>query len=413
MSVKLSDIKNEFSKFLIIKDPYVIDVVLATLVANLLISKDPVWTLLVANSSGGKSTLLAPSAAISNIYFIDDITSKTFLSGYAVGKQEVSLLKIMGSGVMVFSDFSTVLAKDSITRGEILSQFRCIYDRNFVKRTGKGEIRWGDKGEKLGMLAASTPDIYFQLESARSMGERFCFYSISQPTNEEIVKKQEEVNLSSKKITEELKPFYAEYFAGVRDFIATHLLQDLKMTPEQIEKVHRAAIFCVRGKTSVHTDFKTGRPDNLANTPGVGRDRKVFNVLLHALQTMYAYETDDKNACVQDGHIKIIEKVAWSSVNRERRKILEILAVTDKPITSSAIGATGDFGLNREAIEKHILPLFSVGLIKAQKLKKPYTWFLNEENGIKEFVKSLTEKEVGEIGSDEEDEKESEFEAWR
>lgn len=67
--MKLVDVKNEFEKYLIIKDPYIIDVVLATIIGNLLIPRDPLWTLLVANSSGGKSTLMAPTASIASVFF--------------------------------------------------------------------------------------------------------------------------------------------------------------------------------------------------------------------------------------------------------------------------------------------------------------------------------------------------------
>src|SRR5258708_6234473 len=95
----LDDIKKEFEKYIILKDRTAIDIVLATLIGNALISRDPLWLMVVAPSSGGKSTLLAPCTAVPAVYFLDDLTEKTFLSGYKLKGKEVSLLKIIGSGV--------------------------------------------------------------------------------------------------------------------------------------------------------------------------------------------------------------------------------------------------------------------------------------------------------------------------
>lgn len=313
------------------------------------------------------------------------------------------------------SDFTTIMAKDTITRAEILSQFRLIYDGEFHKRTGLGPVDWTGK---MGMLAAATPDIYHILENARSMGERFLYYNISQPTDQEIVQKQEEVKMSSKMITELMRPIYRDYFNSVRDYTVKKGVPDLNMTEKQIQQIHQAAIFCVNGKANIVTDFKTGRPITLPNKPGVGRDRKMFNTLLHALQLMHAHETNDFNAPVQDEHIKIIERCAYSSINRERRKCLEILASVDTPLTGSAIGSTDDFGLNKEAVEKHILPLFAVGLVRRQTDNKTaFKWYLDEKDKhLKKFIRGLTDVKPKEIGEDEELDQEKaaddEFNRW-
>ncbi len=50
---KLADIKKEFEKYIVLKDPYAIDVILATLIGNALIQRDPLWLMIVAPSSGG------------------------------------------------------------------------------------------------------------------------------------------------------------------------------------------------------------------------------------------------------------------------------------------------------------------------------------------------------------------------
>jgi len=407
---KLSDILTALGEYYIIKDKNVIEVILATVVGNNIIQRDPLWTMLVAASSGGKSSFMAPCVSIPTVHFIDDLTEKTFLSGYRVGKTEVSLLKIIGNGIMCFSDFTSIISKNPISKSEILAQFRLIYDGNFSKRTGTGEVKWSGK---MGFLGASTPDIYFQLEQARAMGERFLFYHIVQPTDQDIVEKQETVHLSAREIVDNIKPLYKEYVENVRDFVFENDgIPDLNMTPEQQQRVHRAAMFCVLGKTSVHLDFKSGRPDAMPNTPGVGRDRKMFNTMLHALQIMNCYEKGDITLPVQDDHIAIVEKSAYSSINRERRKILEILANAHEPLTGSQIGNTANFGLQKEAVEKYLAPLFSVGVVKKDiKGTNAFKWYMDDVE-TKDFIKRVSGVE-GYLPLEEIEETDDDFADWR
>ena len=154
--MKLQTIKNEWDKYLIIQDPWIVDVVLATLVGNALIPRDSIWMMVVAKSSGGKTTLIKPCDGVPGVFFLDDLTEKTFLSGFKGGKgKETSLLKTIGNGVLAFSDFTTILSKNPVSRGEILAQMRVIADGQMTKKTGNSEgVAW--KG-KIGFLGASTP----------------------------------------------------------------------------------------------------------------------------------------------------------------------------------------------------------------------------------------------------------------
>lgn len=385
--MKIADIVKEFEKYIVIKDEWGVRLILATLLGNALIRRDPLWLILVAPSSGGKSTLLAPAAAVPSVFFLDDLTEKTFLSGYKIKGKEASLLKLIGSGVMCFSDFTTILAKNPMSRGEILSQLRLVYDGTFSKRTGVGEVSW--KG-KMGCIAAATPDVYQILEQSRSMGERFIYYTLDQPTDQEIVHKQEEVKMSSKEITEEIMPMYREYCEEVNKFVKENGMPDLSMTKDQQERVHRAAIFCVSAKATVHLDFKTNQPDSLVSRPGVGRDRKMFNTLLHSLQVMKAYETNDINATVDDDMIRLVEKCAYASVSRERRKVLEILTKYKEPMGGTQIGATDGFGLPKEAVDKYLFALHAVGLIDRNTEIKPYTWTIESEE-TKDFIRGVAD----------------------
>lgn len=382
--MKLKTIKEEFAKYMVIKDPWIIDVVMQVHVGNSFVGRDPIWTMIVAPSSGGKSTFLAPSSGIHLVHFIDDLTEKTLLSGFKIKGQESSLLKSIGSGIMVFSDFTAILSKNPQSGGEILGQLRLVYDGAFVKQTGTGKLEWTGK---IGVLAASTPDVYFKLEQSRSMGERFGYYCMEQPTDEEIAIKQTELNMSSKDITAIMAPMYGEYFDKIKIWKSLHGVPELNMTKEQQQRLRQATMFSVSAKATVHTNFKTGKVDQIPNKAGVGRDNKMAEASLQTYQLMDCYEHDDPTLPVQEDRMALIEKQAYSSVNRERRKILEILAHSDFAISASKIGTLRGLGMDKESVEMYLTPLHAVGLIQ-KIIGNPHTWYIADEN-IKEFIRRV------------------------
>lgn len=385
--LKVSDIRKEFEKFIIIKDKWILDMVMATMIANTSIQRDPLWLMIVGVSSGGKSTFIAPCDGVPTLRFVDDITEKTFLSGFKIKGQDQSLLKQMGSGILAFSDFTSILSKNPMSKGEILTQMKLIYDGVLTKSTGTGTLQW--KG-KMGFIGGATPDVYQHMEAGRSMGERFLYYWLEQPTDEEISKKQGEVALSSKAIADNMKPLYKEYVENIRAWIDKHGMPPLRLTQEQKQSVRYYAMFCVNGKATVHLDYKTGKPDAIPNKAGVGRDYKAFETLLHTLQVMRAYETNDWDTGVTEDHINLVKKIAYSSINRERRKILEILCSEESAMTASEIGAIKGLGLPKDSIDKHIIPLHAIGLVEKEVYKNGSKWKVTDIE-TRNFVNSVSE----------------------
>lgn len=383
---KLQDIKTEWEKYIVLKDHRAVDVMLATVIGNMLLDRDPIWLMVVGPSSGGKTTLLGPIADIPHVHFVDDLTEKTLLSGYKVKGQTSSLLQIIGSGIMAFSDFTSILSKNPVSRGEILSQLKLVYDRKVSKYTGTGGVKWEGK---IGFVGCATADIYYHLESGRSMGERFVYYWLDVPTDEEIAYKQSTTNISAKEMNDRMKFFYADYYNGVKDWIAKHGEPQLKMTEDQRDRLRKASMFCVAGKATVHTNFKSGKVDQIPQKASVGRDNKSFEAMLLSMQIQYAYETNDPDAGVQDYMIETVEKCAYSSINRERRAILEILADSERELSASQIGSSRGLGLEKEGVSIYLAPLFAVGLIKRNTSSNPYKWFIEDE-WTKTFIKRVS-----------------------
>lgn len=398
---KLADIKDEWNKYIVLKDHRVVDMMLATVIGNMLLDKDPIWLMVVASSSGGKTTLLSPIVDIKNVYFVDDLTEKTLLSGYKVKGQNASLLQMIGSGIMAFSDFTSILSKNPVSRGEILSQLKLVYDRKVSKYTGTGGVKWEGK---IGFVGCATPDIYYHLESGRSMGERFIYYWLDVPTDEEISIKQQETSLSAKDINDVMKGYYSNYYNGVKEWIGINGLPSLRITEEQKERIRKASMFCVSGKATVHINFKSGKVDQIPNKASVGRDNKAFEALLLTLQLMHCYEIDDKDGDVQDWMVDVVEKCAYSSINRERRAILEIIASSPKELSASQIGSSKGLGLEKEGVGLYLAPLFAVGLVKRNTSSNPYKWYM-PDGPIKDFINKVANA-VPQVKLKEDDEQE-------
>lgn len=381
----LAALKEEFERYIVLKDKWAIDIILATIIGNMCIERDPLWLMMIGASSGGKTTMLAPCHTIDNVHFLDDLTEKTLLSGYKIKGKEASFLKKVGSGVLCFSDFTSILAKNPVSRGEILTQLKLVFDGKLTKETGTGSISWTGK---IGAVCASTPDVYTYLENSRSMGERFLYYWLEQPTNQEIMDKQETHNLSSRQITTVMEAMYKEYFDGVRSYQEANNIE-LTMTKEQRARVQDAAIFCVNGKATIRTDFKTGQPNAIPNISGVGRDAKIFETLLHARQLMNCYEHDNPALGVTDDMMSLVEKCAYSSINRERRKVLETLAAAPNPLSTAQIGAVEGFGLEKDMVLQYLAPLHAVGMITKQTGGNAHKWTI-EDPKVLSFVREVS-----------------------
>lgn len=402
--ILLKDLIREFEKYIILKDPErVMKVVLGNLVSNVMIPGNPVWTTLIAPSSGGKTTLLAPLEFLNICFMLNDLTEKTLVSGYKVGGKEYSVLKIADRRVVVIPDFTTILTKNAQSKGEILGQLRQVYDGDFIKYTGTGKIVW--KG-KIGMLLGCTPSIYRELEGARAMGERFTYFTMQVPTDEEVADKIAIVQMSAVEITELMKEFYVGYIKDLYQWVTDNRFEaKLDMTDDQVARIKFAAKFCVSAKATVSTDYKTGKVDSMPSKAGLGRDYNIFLQSLRGWQVMDAYEAKDpKYSGVSEHSMFSIELFSYSSLSRERRKILEILSSTEDKLSASEIGARDGFGLEKESVEKYLAPLHAIGVIQKipGKSGQSNKWYIKDKK-VKQFINDVSPytKEAG-FMSDEE-----------
>lgn len=131
---------------------------------------DPVWLFVIGPSGSGKTAIIVQCAsAVDRTYVESSITTKSLLSGTLDG-QKASLLEVIGSGILIFKDFTTILSKRDDDQKEIISQFREVFDGRWSIRTGQRSAIWEGK---ITVIAAVTPAIERAWAVHRELGERF------------------------------------------------------------------------------------------------------------------------------------------------------------------------------------------------------------------------------------------------
>ena len=92
----------------------------------------PVWPMIVAPPGCAKTSILQPLEHLPRVYLIDKLTPNPFLSGQIaegpVDRKPSLLHRIGKSGIVIFPDFSTVLAMKRDDRASVLADMRRIYD---------------------------------------------------------------------------------------------------------------------------------------------------------------------------------------------------------------------------------------------------------------------------------------------
>jgi len=340
--ITIADIESKFQEFFVLKDKGIVKLALATFVANRLSTVNaPVWLLLVAESSGGKTEIIDMFAELSNdvyklSYHISDLSPQTFISGMQNQATETSLLHKINGRMVFIKDFTTLLQKNKEARREILAQFREIYDGEFNKDFGTGKsVHW--KG-RIGIIAGLTPPALETMAQYASMGERFVNYYMVQPSDKELsvaIKANYSKNLKSKKA--ELASMVATFVSQGVERAEEANLEDQKIDENLMDELNEVAQFATRARSPINTDFKTGEPIGM---PSIERFPR-FAIQLQNLAKAFVILDENPDGSIGQGDKEILYKIALDSIPRTRRAVLKLLAENRAVSTSAAAAALG------------------------------------------------------------------------
>ena len=338
--VTVADIVAKLREFFVLVDEGVVELVLAAFIANRLPTVHaPVWIMLVAESSGGKTEIIDMFSELAKdqyklAYHISDLSAQTFISGAQNGKEETSLLQRISGRMVFIKDFTTILQKNKEERKAILSQFREIYDGEFNKDFGTGKsVHW--KG-RIGVIAGLTPPALEMMGQYAGMGERFINYFLTQPTDKQLAQAMKDnYNKDIKKIKTELAELVASYVSRHVEMAEEMTVEQQKLSDELLDELNEVAIFATRARSPIMLDFKTGEPIGLPSIERFPRFVIQLQSICKGFVLMNGSQVITQNQKVT------LSKIALDSVPRTRRAVLKILAGHRAVSTSAAAARLG------------------------------------------------------------------------
>jgi hypothetical protein len=273
---------------------------------------------------------------------VDDLTPNTLISG-SMGMEDSLLGRIGNHAVLSMDDLTVLFSKNVEARGEILSQFRMLYDGRFSKSSGnrKQEMVWEGY---LGMISGSTPSIYRYFAEVADMGERFINYRMKDFDKHKALEFITKNQHTSKDLDERISEVLREFLT---DLLNDKLLpQHINLTDETKHTISHIAEHCTLLRTPVHIDDRSGFVDEFPEPEMPFRVMKQLTYLAQGLQAL-------NRGPLTEELTHSLEWVGWSLANDKRREYLKAVVILDyqaKKITAKNVSAIT--GLHRDVVKK-------------------------------------------------------------
>lgn len=374
----IEELEHGFNEVFLLKDEGIVRMCMATVIANRM-EGDPVWLLLVAPSSGGKTEMINALSGLSFVWPISDLTVNTFASGQKKIGKETSLLLKINNGVMTFKDFTSILSKNQDARKEIMGQLREIFDGHYTKRTGTGDdIEWTGK---VGAIAGSTEAIYKHLEDLSAMGDRFVMYNIDQPDRMEVARRALKNSHDLHEKREWLKRASKCYIEHVLETLDT-IGEEMIISDEYREELLRVSDFASKVRSAVMYDFKTGQVDFVPSAEMPMRIAQQLYTIAGAFMAMRKSNpsvTKESVVELSDFEMRLLYKIAFDSIPKIRRLAIYNLAKYKGGLTTAGLAVT--LGLPTQSVGKYLSQVNALGI--CDRIKKGGSqgdqWNIKEE----------------------------------
>jgi hypothetical protein len=327
----LSAIVESFQRTMWLPDPGIVYVILAAVAANRL-SGDPLWLLVVGPPSSGKTEMLAALFELPEYHAISTFSEAGLLSGSPARDGSGAtggLLRELGSnGLIVASDFGTLLNEHGSTRNRLFACLREVYDGHFVRRLGtQGGTTYAWQGHA-GLVGAVTEAIDSPNINLGLLGERFSYYRVPTMTPDDEVA----ACIIADENAGRQREIRAKRSAAVRSFF------DHLATPDRLPSLNEAerdrlvalANMGARCRSSVVRD---GYSREIELVPDHERSPRLYSQLrlLHAGLTFIGTSLTEI--------WQLLAKVALDGMHPGRRAVLDYLIGSSGQRSTSTIAA--------------------------------------------------------------------------
>lgn len=325
-TLTIEQIEQKVNDVYLLVDKGIIRMVIATVLGNRLgLSDKPIWLLLLAGSSSGKTAIMGIVDKCGPwMVPIDTLTTNTFASGLK-RDEEVSLLYKANNGVLIFKDFTTITSMNEEGLREIMGQLRSIYDGEFTKRTGNAaDVEW--KG-KVGIIAGGTIASQRKMRQFSEQGERFINYIINVADSKEITRRA----MHNQKNLKIQADYLAEMVAKFVDDKLKTINKDQLVIPHEIkEAMIDVADFATRARSPVTMSKKD---PTMVEFVGDREMPPRMAMMLGNIAVALMVMCEEKE--LGPLNAKILYKTALDSIPVERRIVLSVLAKYSKATTKA------------------------------------------------------------------------------
>jgi hypothetical protein len=311
----LSEVHEVFQRWLYLPDTAPLDVVLAAIIANRL-PGDPAWIGVIAPPSNGKTEMLEATSGLAEVFSAATLTEASLLSG-TPGRERAKdasggLLREIGEyGIILCKDFTSVLAMNKDTRGQVLAGLREIYDGNWTRHVGTDGGRTLAWRGKCGLLAGVTPTIDRHHATMSALGERFAWFRIDEVDDDE----QSIISLRNEGHEAEMRRELREAITALFETLAVP--DELPATtPEDQRRLVTLAGFVVKARSAVERDGYTREIELIPRSEGSARLAKMLSHMLISMRLVGVPAGEDW---------RVVNKLGLDSIPATRRSVLEYL----------------------------------------------------------------------------------------
>lgn len=379
-NITFADVQAAYDDALLLADRNLIRLIVASVLANQM-DDAPVWLMVVAPSSGGKTAILLtlddlelkPGKRVT--HFISDLTENTLASGFKSSSGDAGLLNQMPyGGMMIFKDFTSLLTKRSESRDAIMGQLREVFDRKFDKKTGNNQdTAW--KG-KVGALAGVTTAVHEYISEMSVMGDRFIMYAPKMPPRMKLLEFIMEMRARGDVQEKKLLVAKEKVQGYLRHCIKYVGSAKMYMAQEDRVNLMQIADFATKTRSGIIQDDRTGR---VKFVPEPEMPTRLIEQLLSisTILSMMREIDGEENTDLSHDDMQLLYKIAFDSIPIKRRWALKALA--EHPVGVTTAGLASKIGYETEVVKEWLAQLNALGICRRVKGGGSDQWILEEE----------------------------------
>ncbi len=352
---KLADVEAAFAKWLHFDDPIPLYALAAVLAANRA-PGDPVWLLIVAAPSTGKTELLSAASRLPWVHAASTITASSLLSGTSLKERAKDatggLLRQVGDfGVILAKDFTSLLAQNKDTRAEALAALRETYDGRWDRAVGTDGGKMLTWRGKCGLIGGVTPalDRYHSVVSA--LGDRFLLLRLADPDPA----LSGRMALTHRGHEQEMRAELQESLAGLVEHADIGCV-NRELSDDEQHWLIRIASYTARARTAVERDGYQQEILYLPQVEGPGRLVNAYARLLGGLEAIGCEPPIARRALI---------RVALDCAPATRTAVISQLLSHHEPVRTSAVA--GAVGMATKTAHRYLEDLSLLGVASRAK----------------------------------------------